>query len=87
MKQRTLVAMGRACALNFFTAAALGFWHGDALSGKVVEGHYYLGQHGSFNEVTRTAFIFSYVYTVTGILSLGGIAWVDQRSKRGGRRS
>lgn len=50
--------------LNFtvywFVALAIG---GDAVNGKVVDGHYYLANHGHLTEVSRETFNYSLIHT------------------------
>lgn len=60
-----------AAALNFFSfmvvAVLIG---GDALNGRVSAGHYYLGNHGSYTEVSRSVFIYSACHASLAILGL-----------------
>ena len=44
----------------FFVAVALG---GDAVSGRVEAGHYYLSSHGHLTEVSRGVFTYSRIHT------------------------
>jgi len=41
---------------------------GDALNGKVDAGHFYLGQHGKFVEVSALVFRYSYWHTVLSMV-------------------
>jgi hypothetical protein len=56
--------------VNFFifvpVAIALG---GDALSGYVSNGHYFLGMHGHYTEVTRSVFNYSKIHAYSVIVS------------------
>lgn len=38
---------------------------GDAVSGKVEDGHYYLSNHGRLTEVSRGAYIYSRTHTLS----------------------
>ena len=49
-------------AALFVLSLALG---GDALNGTVRNGHYYLGDHGRYTEVSKAVFQFSRVQTVS----------------------
>jgi hypothetical protein len=57
---RLLPLIAALCLLNFvaFLAIASGIG-GDALNGKIVDGHFYLGSHGKFTEVTQAVFDYS----------------------------
>ena len=52
-----------ACVLNFFVfmlvSMALG---GDAGNGKVAHGHYFVGNHGRYDEVSKPVFTYSLVH-------------------------
>ena len=60
MSPRTLQLVRAFCWLNFviFWISAL-YLGGDALSGKAVEGHYFLGERGHLTEVSRAVFRYS----------------------------
>jgi hypothetical protein len=57
---RLLWCAAALCFLNFiaFMAIAIGLG-GDAVNGKAVEGHFYLGSHGHFREVSEAIFEYS----------------------------
>ncbi len=38
---------------------------GDAINGHVTDGHYYLGSHGRYTEVSRAVWTYSYYHTVS----------------------
>ena len=38
---------------------------GDAVSGKIEAGHYYVASHGHYTEVSRALYIYSYIHTVS----------------------
>ena len=55
-----VVAIFLAWFLNFAAFAIIsGFIGGDALSGHIVDGHYYLRSHGKLTEVSREVFTYS----------------------------
>jgi hypothetical protein len=57
---RSLQIVAALCLLNFaaFLAISSGIG-GDALNGKIVDGHFYLRDHGHFTEVTKAVFDYS----------------------------
>jgi hypothetical protein len=57
---RSLQFLAVFCLLNFvaFLAISSGIG-GDALNGKTVDGHFFLGDHGRFTEVTEAVFSYS----------------------------
>jgi len=61
------------------------YLHGDALSGKISAGHYFLGSHGHFSEVTREIYTFSMWHGYSaflGLLATFGIAkWLRGRDR------
>jgi len=68
------------------TIVALG---GDALTGKVESGRYFLGNHGQFIETTRAAFRFSAIVEdslVYGTFPLGVLAALLRPRKEGRER-
>lgn len=57
---RSIAIVGALCIFNlvvFFVIA--GKMGGDAVNGKMVDGHYFLGDHGRFTEVTKAFFDYS----------------------------
>ena len=66
--------------VNFGVFAGIAIWlGGDALNGKIEGGHYYLGEHGHFTEVSRQVFTYSRNHAqfmiLTHILAFGVILW------------
>jgi hypothetical protein len=45
------------------------FIGGDALSGKVQDGHYYVAYHGQFTEVSYTIFIYSKLHALSLLIT------------------
>lgn len=43
---------------------------GDALSGHVLNGHYYLGNHGIYTQVSRIVFIYSECHAYSALIGL-----------------
>ena len=43
---------------------------GDALTGKVTDGRYYLNNHGAFTEVSHAVFLYSAIHACSAILGL-----------------
>ena len=88
--------------LLFFVAFFnfLAFWFvsvsigGDALSGKVEGGRYYVSSRGKFTEVSRGVWTYSRVHTISvlithplGILGGGGLIALAKRCEGAGRKS
>ena len=77
------------CALNFvayvIVAANIG---GDALNGKIVGGHFYLGEKGKFTEVTEAVYTYSlwHTYIVFASVALFFPAMVMMRFEQDRRR-
>lgn len=77
------------CALNFVTyiiaAANIG---GDAVNGKIVGGHFYLGEKGNFTEVTEAVYTYSlwHTYIVFASVALFFPAMVMMRFEQDRRR-
>ena len=62
---------------------------GDAFSGKVVNGHYFVSNHGRLTEVSPTVWRYSRIHTVSvwithpvGIFVGGGLMLLGQRSSK-----
>ncbi len=54
------------CMMNFFVFVAISaYLGGDALSGEVVDGRYYLGSHGDLTEVNKYQYIYSMVHVIS----------------------
>lgn len=63
--------------INFFLFMIVSvFLGGDALNGKIVEGHYYLASNGQLREVSSLVFTYSkiHVYSIFITHSLAAIA-------------
>ena len=57
---RALWVICALCVLNFFVFAIVaGVIGGDAVNGKAVGGHFYLGSHGKFTEVSEDVYTYS----------------------------
>ena len=57
---RALWAVSALCLLNFVVFAIVaGVIGGDAINGKAVGGHFYLGSHGKFTEVSEDLYTYS----------------------------
>src|SRR6187397_35411 len=49
-----------AAAVNFFSLVLMNvLLGGDAFSGRIEAGHYYLGSHGTYTEVSQRVFVYS----------------------------
>ena len=63
---------GVLAALNFVVlliiTAQIG---GDAMNGKIEAGHYFVGNHGVYTEVSRRVWILSYLRTLSTIFTHG----------------
>ena len=68
--------------VNFAVCAAMGLAIGVAEGGPIINGHYYLNNHGSYNEVSRAVYIFSRIQTFSVIPGLGVAAYVAYRARR-----
>jgi len=81
MKDRALKLIGWAGVLNFVAfLASIVLLGGDALGGKIVQGRYYLGNHGTYTEVSHAIFIYSACHAYSALFGLAlaglvGIAW------------
>ncbi|MGC1376818.1 MAG: hypothetical protein WA821_11365, partial [Anaerolineales bacterium] len=52
--------------INFFLFVIISvFLGGDALNGKVVDGHYYLASHGQLTEVSYLVFMYSKAHALS----------------------
>ncbi len=64
---------------------------GDALSGKIEDGHYFVRSHGHYTEVSHNVFIYSKIHTIIFIswhlllFIYAGIAHI--RERRANRKS
>jgi hypothetical protein len=57
----TICSLGAASFAAFWIVAVI--LGGDAASGRVEDGHYYLSSHGRLTEVSRGTFLYSRVHT------------------------
>lgn len=56
--------------VNFIVFMALaGHFGGDALSGRIDEGRYFLGSHGHYSEVSETIFCYSKIHSISVIVT------------------
>jgi hypothetical protein len=57
--------------LNFVAFIVIDFCiGGDALSGKSENGHFYLGNHGTFTEVSHAVFVYSVCHAYSALFGL-----------------
>ena len=84
-KELLLAVASIAASVNFFAFVSIDFLIvGDALSGKVEAGRYFLGEHGAYTKVSRAVFVYSAIHgtlALLGILAVGGTAIHWRRSK------
>jgi hypothetical protein len=85
---RSLLITVALCFLNFLAFMAVaGNIGGDALNGKIVDGHFFLGSHGHFTEVTQAVFNYSawharsVFFTHPLAFLLGAIAGIEFKSR------
>ena len=58
--------------LNWFAFMGVAqFLGGDALRGKVEDGHYFLGMGGAYVEVTYPVYLYSALHTIASLFGLG----------------
>lgn len=51
--------------LNFVVFVAIAMYlGGDALNGRIEGGHYFLGSHGTYTEVSYGVFLYSKIHTI-----------------------
>lgn len=70
-KDRLLIFLGGIALVNWsaFMIADI-VMGGSAFAGRIEGGHYFLGDHGSYTEVSRTVFVWSAIHTTSAILGL-----------------
>jgi hypothetical protein len=52
--------------INFATFISINIYiGGDALNGHMIDGHYFLGSHGRYTEVSRAIWTYSYYHAVS----------------------
>ena len=72
-----------AMILNWIAFAIVGFRFGDAQFGKVEKGHYFLGNHGLFTEVSHLTFTLSSVWSYASMLWLIAVFSMAKTQNRG----
>jgi hypothetical protein len=80
-----LVILGVANFLIFAAIAiAIG---GDAYNGKIENGHFFLGNHGRFTEVSQATFNYSLAHVRSLFVThpVAALAWLIDRAGRGKR--
>lgn len=56
--------------VNFLVFMAINLYlGGDALNGKIEDGHYFLGSHGKYTEVGYYTFIYSKIHTILFLIT------------------
>ena|SRR5579872_624660 len=87
---RALWVISALCLLNFvvffIVASVIG---GDAVNGKAVGGHFYLGSHGTLTEVSEDVFIYSrwHVYSLFITQPLAALTGYLAKKEQKARRS
>ena len=69
-------------AINFATFIVIAFFiGGDALNGRQLDGHYFLGSHGHYTEVARAVYEYSLIHVGSQFITfpLGIIAKFSAR--------
>ncbi len=72
-----------AMIFNWIAFAIVGFRFGAAPSGKVENGHYFLGNHGLFTEVSHSVFTLSAIWTYGSMLWLLAVVAIAKIQKHG----
>jgi hypothetical protein len=71
VSDRTLKAVGVLVWLNFMVFLGVAFrLGGDAISGYHRSGHYYVGMHGGYRDVSHAVYIYSYVHAIVSMVSM-----------------
>jgi hypothetical protein len=67
---KVVIALSPITLLNFI-AFLIVTYHlgGDAVNGKIVSGHYYVGSHGQYSEVGFGTFLYSAIHTCATVLT------------------
>jgi hypothetical protein len=56
---------------NFVIFWSVAVWcGGDALNGKIVAGHYFVGSHGRYTEVTKAFFDYSRLHALSATITM-----------------
>ena len=83
MRKAVVQALPIFALLNFVAFAVISeLIGGDAFSGQVSHGHYYLGHKGHLNEVSRSVYLYSMVHAVSAMLGILGFVFIGRRSSR-----
>ena len=77
--------------VNFFAFVGIGEWlGGSAANGFVEGGHYFLGEHGHFTEVSKRVFTYSQnhlrLMILTHTLAFGVLLWAKVREMMKGEQ-
>jgi len=90
-RKHTFEALATALAvINFLTFMAIAsYLGGDAFSGKVEDGHYYVASHGHYTEVSHVVYLYSKLHAlsivVTHLLPLIIAHLLSRNASRGGK--
>jgi hypothetical protein len=83
LSRRTWESIAGICGVNILAfmviATMLG---GDAVNGYAADGHYFLGNHGRFIEVSKAVFEYSRFHVYSGFISFPVAAFATWRAKR-----
>ena len=76
-RKQMLELMAAALAVvNFLTFMSIAsYLGGDALAGKIEDGHYYVSSHGHYTEVSHAVYLYSKVHAVS-IFVTHGLAFI-----------
>jgi arginine exporter protein ArgO len=82
-RKELLLAVGSiAASINFFAFVVVAILiGGDALSGKVEAGRYFLGQHGTYTQVSRGVFLYSAFHATLALLGILAVAGAGLRRR------
>lgn len=82
-KELLLAVTAIAASINFFSFIVVDVLiGGDALSGKVEAGRYFLGQHGAYTQVSRSVFVYSAFHATIALLGIVAVASAALRMRR-----
>jgi hypothetical protein len=70
-RKQTFEAFAAALAvINFLTFMAIAsYLGGDAFSGKVEDGHYYVASHGHYTEVSHVVYLYSKLHVLSIVVT------------------
>ena len=78
-------AIAAVAAVNFFAFVAMSFYlGGDALQGYSRDGHYFLGRHSTFTEVSPAVFNYSRWHALS-VIALVGFFLAAEAWRRNGQ--